>query len=123
MCHPVSALGSLSAQRCSALLVHLLATSVRAAWHDTCHLAQGAIGQERVRKYNENWRSYMQRMACLTLAGTIVAEVATGKARTLRSMRAGSPRPCCPTRLQWSTSKAAAKYEPARPRITTWQVP
>ncbi len=97
MCHPVSALGSLSAQRCSALLVHLLATSVRAAWHDTCHLAQGAIGQERVRKYNENWRSYMQRMACLTLAGTIVAEVATGKARArpLELMSGRLTMPCC----------------------------
>ena len=32
--------------------------------------------------YNENWRSFLQRFACLTLAGTIVAEVATGKVRT-----------------------------------------
>ena len=31
--------------------------------------------------YNENWRSFLQRFACLTLAGTIVAEVATGKVR------------------------------------------
>ena len=36
-------------------------------------------GPERVRMYNENWRSFLQRFACLTLAGTIVAEVATGK--------------------------------------------
>ncbi|KAK9822239.1 hypothetical protein WJX81_004477 [Elliptochloris bilobata] len=36
-------------------------------------------GPERVRVYNETWQSFLQRFACLTLAGTIVAEVATGK--------------------------------------------
>jgi hypothetical protein len=63
-----------------------------------------------VRKYNENWRSYMQRMACLTLAGTVVAEVATGKARarTIGSTRAGSLCPCSPA-LPRSGSKAADK--------------
>ncbi len=44
---------------------------------------QGAKGEERVRAYNETWRSFLQRFACLTLAGTIVAEVATGKVRAL----------------------------------------
>ena len=44
---------------------------------------QGAQGEERVRAYNETWRSFLQRFACLTLAGTIVAEVATGKVRVL----------------------------------------
>ena len=49
--------------------------------------------------YNENWRSFLQRFACLTLAGTIVAEVATGKVgahpQTGHRAKANCTR-CCP---------------------------